>query len=425
MTVLQTTKLRAFWRQEGGGIALVFGLALPVLIGTAAGAVDYAELISRRAALQAVADGAALAAGQELTLAGVDDTRVVNVGKSVASSDVARNPKLANYSATINGQVVNRRTEVEVTIGQTVGLMIGKVMGWPSADVTVKAVARVSGSQKLCLVGLDPSSDATVRMDKLAKLTATECAIYSDSKSPLGLSAKDQAVLTAQSICTAGGFTGRPGTNFSPTPITDCPSIPDPLSSRPAPVLAGGGCDYVNTVINGQKRTITPGVYCGGLKIGNGAQVTASEGTYVIDGGALTVNGGATLQGEYVGFYFRGDLATVNFGYDTIISLSAPKMGDMSGILFFEDRAAPLLRSFGVSSDNARKLLGTIYLSRGLLSIDANKPVADQSAYTVIVARQVRLSAGPNLVLNTNYGGTDVPVPKGVGPLGPTVNLSK
>jgi hypothetical protein len=51
--------------------------------------------------------------------------------------------------------------------------------------------------------------------------------------------------------------------------------------------------------------------------------------------------------------------------------------------------------------------------------------VADQSAYTVIVSRQLRLSAGPNLVLNANYSSTDVPVPDGVGPLGAKVSLSQ
>jgi hypothetical protein len=43
--------------------------------------------------------------------------------------------------------------------------------------------------------------------------------------------------------------------------------------------------------------------------------------------------------------------------------------------------------------------------------------VADQSAYTVIVAAQVNLYEGPNLYLNANYDATSVPVPKGVGPI--------
>ena len=51
--------------------------------------------------------------------------------------------------------------------------------------------------------------------------------------------------------------------------------------------------------------------------------------------------------------------------------------------------------------------------------------IADQSAFTVVVARKVQLKDGPNLVLNSNYAGTSVPVPQGVGPTGGIVALSK
>jgi hypothetical protein len=43
----------------------------------------------------------------------------------------------------------------------------------------------------------------------------------------------------------------------------------------------------------------------------------------------------------------------------------------------------------------------------------------------VIVARNVTLYDGPNLVLNSNYDGTTVPVPKGLGPVGSQVMLTK
>jgi hypothetical protein len=51
--------------------------------------------------------------------------------------------------------------------------------------------------------------------------------------------------------------------------------------------------------------------------------------------------------------------------------------------------------------------------------------VADQSAYTVIVARQLQLSASPNLVMNAMYTSTDVPVPEGVGPNGSAIALTR
>jgi hypothetical protein len=48
--------------------------------------------------------------------------------------------------------------------------------------------------------------------------------------------------------------------------------------------------------------------------------------------------------------------------------------------------------------------------------VDAKNPVADRSAYTIIVAKQVELFDGPNLYLNTDYSASDIPVPSGVGP---------
>jgi hypothetical protein len=69
-----------------------------------------------------------------------------------------------------------------------------------------------------------------------------------------------------------------------------------------------------------------------------------------------------------------------------------------------------------IYSNNARNLLGTIYLPQGRLHVAANNPVSDQSAYTIIVARRFTLSEGPTMVLNTNYGATDIPLPQGVGP---------
>ncbi len=44
------------------------------------------------------------------------------------------------------------------------------------------------------------------------------------------------------------------------------------------------------------------------------------------------------------------------------------------------------MRIYRIISNNARTMLGTIYLPSGRVVIDADKPVADQSAYTVLVA---------------------------------------
>jgi hypothetical protein len=63
-------------------------------------------------------------------------------------------------------------------------------------------------------------------------------------------------------------------------------------------------------------------------------------------------------------------------------------------------------------------------MPQGEIIIDAMKPIADKSAYTVLVVKQLHLYSGPNLILNTDYSATDVPVPMGVGPSGAKIFLS-
>jgi hypothetical protein len=49
-----------------------------------------------------------------------------------------------------------------------------------------------------------------------------------------------------------------------------------------------------------------------------------------------------------------------------------------------------------ILSDDARTLLGTIYMPRGRLIVDATKPIADRFAYTAMVVQQLTLYDGPN-----------------------------
>lgn len=52
--------------------------------------------------------------------------------------------------------------------------------------------------------------------------------------------------------------------------------------------------------------------------------------------------------------------------------------------------------------------------------------MAQNSAWSVIVAKKLTLTQNPNLVINNNYVGSGVPVPTGVGPnTSSVVHLSK
>ena len=194
------------------------------------------------------------------------------------------------------------------------------------------------------------------------------------------------------------------------------------MASRPAPALSG--CTFNDLVI--EHEPAAPGQR-GVLRRAEdrkGAVVTLSPGIYVISGGKLEVKDTSKLIGDYVSFYFQDDAAVFTFEKDTTIDLGAPKDGELAGMLFFENPLATDGRTFTIRSEHAQRLLGTIYLPGGKLEIDSKANVAEQSAYTVIVANQIRVK-GANLVVNADYGGTDVPVPDGIGPNSTMVGLMK
>ncbi len=401
-------------KDERGGVLVFIALALPMLTGAVAATVEYATLTHRRAQLQAAADLAAVSAAKELSLANTTAARTESLA-TVTAVTASQAGRRDGATTNVKASVIDSRSGVQVSVTETVPTLIGRLLSLPTTELAASATARISGSSRLCMVGLNPKDGETISLNSQATLTATGCTVYSNSKASDGIRAADRSLLKADRVCSAGGVKADKGATLSSKPLTDCPQITDPLGHLSPPL--SGGCDYNKKEIKAQAVvTLNPGVYCGGLRITEQAQVTLSPGIYVIDGDKLKVEKHASMVGENVAFFLRGTSATFEFAFDSTISLSAPKIGSMAGILFFDDRTSKF-DSHKIFSNDARKLLGTIYLPNGVLYIDANKPIADQSAYTIVVARRVELYSGPNLVLNTDYGGTDVPVPKGVGPV--------
>ena len=72
----------------------------------------------------------------------------------------------------------------------------------------------------------------------------------------------------------------------------------------------------------------------------------------------------------------------------------------------------------------ARKLLGTIYLPNSELEITGAGDVAQESAYTIIIADKIHVRES-RLVVNANYAATDVPVPAGLGPNSGQITLEQ
>lgn len=394
-----------FARDAGGGLMVTFGLVFPVMLLFIGSAIDYGYMYARKTALQGATDAAALSSTRELVLSNADEKAI----HAIVQASVIGNLGDDSSGVQVKTEVNFDDRSVTVAATQSPGLfLMDGLLGINDFSIAAQSIARVAGDMPICMLILDPSGQAAIAVNKSARITGNKCAIYSNSTNTRGISNKNDALLASALTCSAGGFSGDPET-FKPVPLTDCPPIDDPLTFRNPPPV--GACLETDLVVETGGRTLNPGTYCGGLTITGSAEVKLLPGIYVIKDGELEISDEARLVGENVGFYLTGDEAKMKFQPNTTIELSAPKDGPMAGLLFFEDRNNMEGARHAIRSNDARSFVGTIYLSRGGLVVDATKPLFDQSAYTVIIARTMDMFSGPNLVLNSDYGDTDVPLP--------------
>ena len=235
--------LQKFRTDHTGNVALVFALLTPVMFVAVGSAVDYSVAASKKSAFQNAADAGALAGAKELTLGATNSAYAAEVAKLVTQNNL----KNVGSDVSIAAAVSFDKSGISVTVGQKIDGLFSKLVSASPTDIQVSSTATSSSAaQKVCVVGLEEKGGGIIELKNNAKLTANECAVFSNSNSNDGLGAQDNSLLKAQLICSAGGRSGG-SQNYAPAPMTDCPVIKDPLISRPAPAV--GPCNYTDLVI--------------------------------------------------------------------------------------------------------------------------------------------------------------------------------
>ncbi len=408
-------------RDRSGNFALMTAVLAPVMLGLTGGLVDLYVYQNQQALMKTAADFAALAAAKEASLKGWSAQTAREVADSIIRANVEGKAFSDGTSFGVDVLVDEAAKSVEVILemNQHSFFVLGYFRNDP--QIRVNSTARAVGETSLCVIGLDPASASTIKLSGEAKLTAPGCAVQSNSTSTDGLASIDEAVLAAAVTCSSGGYSGAPR-NYAKAPTTDCTAIEDPLSSRTTADFKK--CDYTNTVVKKMTATLQPGTYCGGILVDNNAFVTFAPGNYIIKDGQLRTRNSGEAVGDGVSFYFTGKDARFNFDGTSIVDFKAPETGPMAGLLFFEDPASPEGTIFEVSAKRAANLLGTIYLPKGTLKVHAKNKIAESSAYTVIVARMIDIGNLADMVINSNYAASAVPVPDGLGPSKSTITLT-
>jgi RHS repeat-associated protein len=190
----------------------------------------------------------------------------------------------------------------------------------------------------------------------------------------------------------------------------------DPLASITPPTtgtIVGKSPTYFDMNSKPHNNTLSPGVYCGGLTIGNtnGTAFTMSPGVYIMAGGGLVLNSEADVTGAGVTVYNTSSAGwgcATSYNYTPITisgqvtaTLSAPTSGAYNGILFFGNRTGCSTKGSCTDQINGGStaiLNGALYFASDEIMITGS----NASGYMMLVADKIYINGNSNFGNNGN-----------------------
>jgi hypothetical protein len=368
-------------------VMLLVTIALVVLLGLAALAIDLGLLWTEKRQIQTAADAAAVAGA----LAVVSGGNVTTAARTDSSVNGFTDGKLS-VIVTVNnppasGSYAGDSTAVETIVTKPESTFLSRVLGYNSVLIEARAVAHTGARD--CIYVMDPSAADALVVSGSSSFSSS-CGIIVNSSSSQAMVSSGSACISAAAIGVNGNYTSGSCAPV-PTPKIGVPAAPDPLAWVAAPSV--GACNFTNTSVQTVgTTTLSPGVYCNGIGVsGNGVLASLSPGLYILDGGGLNVGGGSNIQGTGVTFYnTQGSTSykpiVVSGGSSS--SLIAPTSGSYEGILFFEDRSITSNSQNTISGGSTATFQGAFYFPNSPLVFSGGS----NAAYTLIVADTVTIS---------------------------------
>jgi Flp pilus assembly protein TadG len=387
--------LKRLLKDESGTFAVIFAVALVPLVAFAGSAVDYSNTKSIQSDLQAALDSAVLAAvsfpAREKKL-GVDPLAVA------AKTFTANYPRSGiTPQFRMDGAIVRGTVSTSVP---TWGL---KLVG--ITNLTANAVsAATANPQRLpvCFMAWHAHRKHTLELKDTVSVYAPDCNFYgnSDDVDDVVDPHNPQNFLTGKTV-QAIGFGHHYLQNVTP-PLQYAPDyVPDPLAGMAMPTM--GTCTATNKVVANQTVTLSPGAYCGGLKINGNSTVTLNPGTYFINNGTFSI-ANSTVTGNGVTIVINGTSTPIDWSSSTI-RLAAPTSGSLAGIVVTGERKA----GDGTFHNATVDLHGVVYLPYTAFTWTNNGTPTITAKWTTWIIDGVTWKG--NGVININWKPSTSPIP--------------
>ena len=411
-------RFRNALQDESGQALVLAGVSMTVIVAFLALAIDVGQLRYQQTKLQNAADAAALAAALEMSYCGSThactamqtaaqkalvengfsgSTVYTQCGTPGTGLTIGVNQGPCALGSTSGDPNYGSSQYVEVVVSYPQSTYFAKIVGISSVKINVRAEAGLGNSND-CLYlstgNTTTSANQTLLVNGNATISAS-CGIINDAGGSQAAVFNGGDTITSTGLYIHGGDLNNGNNTLNPSPTTGVSPVSDPLSYLSPP--AAGSCTYSNEVINSGGGTVTlnPGTYCGGLIINGSATVSFNPGTYIMQGNMI-VNGGDTISGTGLTFYFSSGSLTMNGSSDA--SLVAPTTGTYAGILIYQNPSDG--SGIILNGDTNSKWQGTVYAAGANLTINGGGNLA---AYTIVDAASMTVNGGVDFTLGADY----------------------
>ena len=452
---------------ERGSVTLVAAVSMVGLLGFTGMAIDVGYLQWTQVGIQVADDGAALAGVIELDNG---NTVLSTAGQNAAAMNGFTNgvngATVTLHSPPLQGTMQGDSNAVEAIVKQGTSTYFMQMFNVKTVSVGGYAAGTFAsgsssgttgaGSSAGCVYVLDTASGDSQVMNVQGSSPTFNCGVVVESPNSQAVYLSGALTVTigtgyslgvvGPSSCTAAQpatqancgidytsnqdyicSTGSSTCTAAHEPTANGISNPgDPLTNISVPSFGSTFATKkywdMNSAPTG--NSLSPGIYCGGLSIGNtgGATYTLNAGTYIIAGGTLQFNSTGTVAGSGVTFYLTSPadvasttgtscssslvtptsttIAQLNINGQPNVTLSAPATGATSGIpgiLFFENRSSTTDNAPQIVGNSTTSLNGAMYFKNSTLTFSGVN--GSNTGYMMIVVKKLNINGSSPIVV--------------------------
>lgn len=393
---------RRFGDAQGGNVAVLFALVLPLVVGSAGLGVETSYWYYKRLQLQAAADTAAHAGAMERR-SGADAALVTTIATQTAQEN-GYDPLAGTievHAPPISGPSTGGQA-VEVRLTFNGERFFTKLFAEGTVLIATRAVAAFNNASTACVLALHPTQGSAAQFQGAAQVTLNGCSVMANSIASDAVAVQGATVVSTDCLIAVGGVLDSGNVTMAEceAPVENAPPVADPYADLTAPPVPPGPCRNHNW---GPAPNAN---YCNGLTLEG--EITLAPGVYYVSG-ELNVKPGSKITGDGVTFYLSGN-SRVRLNNNATVDLKAPSPTSGSpyaGVLFFGGRTSTGSVTFNGTANS--KMTGALYFPSR--DVDYIGNFSGENGCTQIVARTVAWSGSTAISADCeDYGVRPIPV---------------